>query len=63
MFVFWSKLICRKNYFACPDDETFRFLASVYSGSHHNMSLSKEFEGGITNGASWYDSLKHYDLP
>ncbi|CAL9020421.1 unnamed protein product [Prunus brigantina] len=44
----------RKNYFACPDDETFRFLASVYSGSHHNMSLSKEFEGGITNGASWY---------
>ncbi|KAK9943753.1 hypothetical protein M0R45_009351 [Rubus argutus] len=44
----------RRNYFACPDDKTFRFLASVYSLSHHNMSLSKEFEGGITNGASWY---------
>ncbi|GAB2270446.1 suppressor of los1-1 [Dionaea muscipula] len=44
----------RKNYFACPDDETFRYLASVYSLSHHNMSLSKEFPGGITNGASWY---------
>ncbi|GAB2287250.1 hypothetical protein Dimus_021634, partial [Dionaea muscipula] len=43
-----------KNYFACPDDETFRYLASVYSLSHHNMSLSKEFPGGITNGASWY---------
>ncbi|KAM1030314.1 hypothetical protein TB1_033530 [Malus domestica] len=44
----------RKDYFACPDDETFRFLASVYSRSHYNMSLSKEFEGGITNGAFWY---------
>ncbi|KAL9251027.1 Carboxypeptidase SOL1-like protein [Drosera capensis] len=42
----------RKYYFTCPDDETFRFLASVYSLSHHNMSLSKEFPGGITNGAS-----------
>ncbi|GMH21562.1 hypothetical protein Nepgr_023404 [Nepenthes gracilis] len=44
----------RKNYFACPDDETFRYLAGVYSRSHYNMSLSKEFPGGITNGASWY---------
>ncbi|XWS23508.1 hypothetical protein CRYUN_Cryun28dG0020300 [Craigia yunnanensis] len=44
----------RRNYYACPDDGTFRFLASVYSQSHYNMSLSKEFEGGITNGASWY---------
>ncbi|KAJ9675512.1 hypothetical protein PVL29_024439 [Vitis rotundifolia] len=44
----------RKNYYACPDDETFQFMASVYSRSHHNMSLSKEFEGGITNGAFWY---------
>lgn len=43
-----------RNYYACPDDGTFRFLASVYSQSHYNMSLSKEFEGGITNGASWY---------
>ncbi|XP_075668846.1 carboxypeptidase SOL1 [Castanea sativa] len=44
----------RKNYFGCPDDETFRFMASIYSQSHYNMSLSKEFQGGITNGASWY---------
>ncbi|XP_062019626.1 carboxypeptidase SOL1 isoform X1 [Rosa rugosa] len=44
----------RRTYFGCPDDKTFRFLASVYSRSHHNMSLSKEFGGGITNGASWY---------
>ncbi|KAJ8770100.1 hypothetical protein K2173_011182 [Erythroxylum novogranatense] len=44
----------RKSYFACPDDDTFRFMASTYSLSHHNMSLSKEFPGGITNGASWY---------
>ncbi|GMY29499.1 carboxypeptidase SOL1 isoform X2 [Fagus crenata] len=44
----------RTNYFGCPDDETFRFMASIYSRSHYNMSLSKEFQGGITNGASWY---------
>lgn len=44
----------RTTYFGCPDDETFRFMASVYSRSHYNMSLSTEFQGGITNGASWY---------
>ncbi|CAK9313457.1 unnamed protein product [Citrullus colocynthis] len=44
----------RKDYYACPDDETFRFMASVYSRSHHNMSFSQEFQGGITNGAQWY---------
>ncbi|CAA7052352.1 unnamed protein product [Microthlaspi erraticum] len=44
----------RKYYYPCPDDETFRFLAKIYSKSHRNMSLSKEFEEGITNGASWY---------
>ncbi|GAB4845184.1 suppressor of los1-1 [Ancistrocladus abbreviatus] len=44
----------RRSYYACPDDKAFRFLAGVYSHSHHNMSLSKEFPGGITNGASWY---------
>ncbi|KAH7657376.1 Metallocarboxypeptidase D protein [Dioscorea alata] len=44
----------RKEYVACPDDKTFRYMASVYSHSHYNMSLSKEFEGGITNGAFWY---------
>lgn len=51
--------ICsRTNYYTCPDDETFRFLASTYSQSHHNMSLSMEFPGGITNGASWYDGIE-----
>lgn len=44
----------RKEYFACPDDKTFSYLASVYSRSHYNMSSSKEFEGGIVNGALWY---------
>lgn len=48
----------RKYYYACPDDKTFKFLASVYSRSHHNMSTSEEFQGGITNGASWYGSVK-----
>lgn len=44
----------RRTYTACPDDETFRYMASVYSHSHRNMSLSKEFQEGITNGAAWY---------
>ncbi|CAA6671716.1 unnamed protein product [Spirodela intermedia] len=44
----------RKEYYACPDDKTFRYMANVYSLSHRNMSLSNEFPGGITNGASWY---------
>ncbi|GJW86638.1 carboxypeptidase SOL1 [Tanacetum coccineum] len=43
-----------KNYYACPDDEAFRYLAKLYSGSHYNMSRSNEFESGITNGAYWY---------
>ncbi|XP_059279959.1 carboxypeptidase SOL1 isoform X1 [Lycium ferocissimum] len=44
----------KKYYYGCPDDETFRHMASIYSHSHHNMSLSEEFPGGITNGAYWY---------
>ncbi|KAL6504188.1 suppressor of los1-1 [Orobanche gracilis] len=44
----------KKNYCGCPDDQTFKFLASIYSRSHYNMSRSKEFPGGITNGALWY---------
>ncbi|XP_023728257.1 carboxypeptidase SOL1 [Lactuca sativa] len=43
-----------KSYFACPDDETFKYMAKLYSGSHFNMSQSSEFEEGITNGAQWY---------
>ncbi|XP_068652267.1 carboxypeptidase SOL1-like [Aristolochia californica] len=44
----------RKQYYACPDDKTFQYIASVYSSSHYNMSQSEEFDGGITNGALWY---------
>ncbi|KAL8172388.1 hypothetical protein V2J09_024192 [Rumex salicifolius] len=44
----------RRNYYACPDDEAFQSFASIYSHYHYNMSQSKEFPGGITNGASWY---------
>ncbi|KAJ6836231.1 carboxypeptidase SOL1 [Iris pallida] len=44
----------RKKYVACPDDKTFRYMASIYSQSHYNMSSSTEFAGGITNGAQWY---------
>ncbi|KAI7757424.1 hypothetical protein M8C21_016060 [Ambrosia artemisiifolia] len=43
-----------KNYYACPDDEAFRYMAKLYSGSHYNMSQSREFKAGITNGAYWY---------
>lgn len=46
-------LAYRKQYYGCPDDKAFRYMASMYSQSHYNMSLSKEFEGGITNGALW----------
>ncbi|CAH9128761.1 unnamed protein product [Cuscuta epithymum] len=44
----------KKYYFACPDDETFKYMANLYSHYHHNMSLSQEFPKGITNGAHWY---------
>ncbi|XP_019442038.1 PREDICTED: carboxypeptidase SOL1-like isoform X1 [Lupinus angustifolius] len=44
----------KTNYYGSPDDETFRLMASIYSHSHYNMSSSKEFPGGITNGAAWY---------
>lgn len=47
-------MFCRKHYYECPDDKTFRYLAQIYSHSHHNMSLSSEFRDGITNGADWY---------
>ncbi|KAK4348712.1 hypothetical protein RND71_031467 [Anisodus tanguticus] len=34
----------KKYYYGCPDDETFRHMASIYSHSHHNMSLSEELQ-------------------
>ncbi|XP_050292877.1 carboxypeptidase D [Anthonomus grandis grandis] len=45
-----------------PDDKVFKHLASVYSKAHRTMHEGKpcpmfpdeKFEGGITNGAKWY---------
>ncbi|KAL2601750.1 hypothetical protein AAZV13_10G184200 [Glycine max] len=45
----------RTKYYGCPDDDAFRFMSSIYSHSHYNMSSSKEFLGGITNGAACTD--------
>ncbi|XP_035209611.1 carboxypeptidase E-like [Stegodyphus dumicola] len=51
------------DYTATPDDDTFRFLAGVYSGAHKTMAAGKSVscggddfthQGGITNGAAWY---------
>ncbi|XP_024398551.1 carboxypeptidase SOL1 isoform X1 [Physcomitrium patens] len=42
------------KYAPSPDDSTFKYLAGVYAGNHPLMLKSKEFTGGITNGAHWY---------
>lgn len=46
------------SYQACPDDATFRDLATRYATKHRKMSLpsNEEFakSKGITNGARWY---------
>jgi carboxypeptidase D len=44
------------GYAKCPDDTTFRFLASTYARKHRKMTEDVEFgaKGGITNGAEWY---------
>ena len=43
-----------------PDDDIFRYLATIYASNHANMYLGDicrgdSFPGGITNGANWYD--------
>ncbi|XP_067136764.1 carboxypeptidase D-like [Centruroides vittatus] len=43
-----------------PDDKVFRHLAEVYALAHPNMHsgnvcLDDSFEGGVVNGAEWYD--------
>ncbi|KAI8473598.1 MAG: hypothetical protein J3K34DRAFT_410576 [Monoraphidium minutum] len=38
-----------------PDDATFKFLSRTYANLNPLMVKSKEFPGGITNGAQWYD--------
>lgn len=42
------------KYAVSPDDSTFKYLAGVYASNHPLMSKSKEFIGGVTNGAAWY---------
>jgi carboxypeptidase D len=41
-------------YTPSPDDEVFKILATTYSQKHRSMHNSREFSGGITNGADWY---------
>merc|ERR1711991_819436 len=41
-------------YTAAPDDDVFRELATTYARLHPVMRASREFPGGITNGAQWY---------
>ncbi len=42
------------QYAGCPDDLAFRMIASTYASKHAKMRASREFSGGITNGAEWY---------
>ena len=46
-------------YSSAPDDEFFRYAASLYSSRHKKMHTGRHcgdnFPGGITNGAHWYD--------
>ena len=44
-----------------PDDDVFMALASLYATKHRNMigavcKPNKDFPGGITNGAEWYEA-------
>lgn len=36
------------------DHVIFRRLAEIYATNHLSMHKSREFQGGITNGAQWY---------
>lgn len=46
-------------YSATPDDKVFKHLATTYAKSHKTMEAGNHcgdsFNGGITNGAYWYD--------
>lgn len=46
-------------YSGSPDDAVFRHLASTYAQTHKTMAKEQHcndnFQGGITNGAKWYD--------
>ncbi|KAG2377819.1 hypothetical protein C9374_008904 [Naegleria lovaniensis] len=41
-------------YSASPDDTFFRMVAKAYADANPDMKNSREFTGGITNGAYWY---------
>jgi carboxypeptidase D len=41
-------------YSASPDDDIFRAIATTFASANPTMLASKEFPGGITNGAQWY---------
>lgn len=52
------------TYSRSPDDTLFRYLARVYAENNPVMktgqpmceeNINETFEGGITNGAKWYD--------
>ena len=43
-----------------PDEELFHHLATVYASNHltmfrGNLCPGDNFQGGVTNGAFWYD--------
>lgn len=42
------------QYSAAPDDDIFIQLALTYARSNPEMSASRQFPHGITNGADWY---------
>ncbi|XP_072548111.1 carboxypeptidase D [Salminus brasiliensis] len=59
-----SALHAESIYSQSPDDSLFRYLARVYAENNPIMrtgkpkcpgELGEKFEGGITNGAQWYD--------
>lgn len=49
-----GNLAVNQNCSVSPDNSTFRYLAGLYANNHPSMSKSKEFVGGVTNGAKWY---------
>jgi carboxypeptidase D len=40
--------------YVTPDNDTFLSLARAYASGNPDMSASREFSGGITNGVHWY---------
>jgi carboxypeptidase D len=51
----WDGSLDRQtHYSACPDDRAYQYLAKIYAGRNPEMRDSREFPGGITNGAHWY---------